>query len=99
LADQKRRFRDRVGCAVREGQLCLDKAAHGKADEVVKGDQFAAADFWKSRRGLLRGDLAALGHQRLVQREAAASSWARAAPQASLLARSSRFQNGAGVFR
>ena len=106
FADQERGLGDRIGGAVREYQFGFDKAAHGKADEIQQRQQFAGADFWKFRLGVFRqpaaafdGSLAALGHQDLVQRAAASSSWPRASIQLVPFWLSSRFQNGALAFR
>ena len=63
------------------------------------GALFAAPNFRTACFGLFRGRLDALCHQLLVQRAAAASSWARASIQFDSLAPSSCFQNGAEVFR
>ena len=101
FADQEGGLGDRIGGAVREHQLGLDEAADRIADEIEQRQQFAGADLRKFRCGpaALRRRFAAFGHQDLVQRAAAASSWSRASIQLVPLALSSRFQNGALVFR
>ncbi len=101
FADQKGGLRDRIGGAVGEHQVSLDKAAHGIADEIEQRQQFAGGDFWQfgCDAASLRRLLHALGHQDLVQRAAAASSCSRASIQLLPLALSSLFQNGALAFR
>ena len=59
LADQEDGFRDRIGRAVGEGEVCFREAAHGIADEIDQREQLAATDFrnlWygAASRGLLR---------------------------------------------
>ena len=100
FADQEGRFRHRIGRSVREYQLGFDEAAHRVADEIEQRHQFAGGDF-RNFRGAAVPDsrCGALGHQDLVQRAAAASSWLRASTQAAPAVPSSRFQNGALVFR
>ncbi len=101
FADQECCFRPRIGGAVREYQLRLRKAAHGVADEIEQRPQFAGRHIARFRRRAhaLGRRLAALGHQDLVQRAAASSSWLRASTQFAPLVPSSRFQNGALVLR
>ena len=107
FADQEGGLRHRIGGAVREHQFGLDEAADRIADEIEQRQQFAGADLAEiSALGLsnrrvprLAGSLAAFGHQDLVQRAAAASSWPRASIQLVPFGLSSRFQNGALAFR
>ena len=101
LADQEGGLGNRIGGAMRKHQLGLGEAADGVADEIEQRQQFARADLGEFRRGraALCRRLCAFGHQRLVQRAAAASSWSRASIQLVPFSLSSRFQNGALVFR
>ncbi|MGY3440314.1 hypothetical protein ACVW17_000315 [Bradyrhizobium sp. USDA 4473] len=101
LADQERGFGDRIGGAVREYELGGVEAAHRVAQEIEQGMKLAGADLRRFGRGWAAPGrrFAALGHQDLVQRAAAASSWSRASIQLAPRALSSRFQNGALVFR
>ena len=101
FADEESGFRKRIGGAVREYQFGLDKAAHAIADEIQQRQQFARADLGKFRCGTapLRWWPPGFGHQDLVQRAAAASSWSRASIQLAPFRLSSRFQNGAFVLR
>ena len=70
--------------------------AHVRTDATIAGADFG--EFRCGRRAFGRR-LAAFGHQDLVQRAAASSSWPRASIQLVPLALSSRFQNGALAFR
>src|SRR6185437_6872650 len=101
FASQKGGLRHRIGGAVREHQLGLDKTAHRVTDEIEQRQQFAARDFW--RFGSTAASPCSLPcarrHQDLVQRAAAASSWSRASIQLLPLAPSSLFQNGALALR
>ena len=101
LADQEGGFGNRIGGAMREHQLGFDEAADGVADEIEQRQQFARTDLGKFRCGqaALRRRFCAFGHQDLVQRAAAASSWSRASIQLVPFSLSSRFQNGALVLR
>ena len=101
LADQEGGLGNRIGGAMREHQFGLGEAADGVADEIEQRQQFACTDLGKFRCGLtaLCRRLCAFGHQALVQRAAAASSWSRASTQLVPFSLSSRFQNGALVFR
>ncbi len=106
FANQECGFRHRIGGAVREHELGLDEAADGVTDVVKQRQQFAGTDLWGFRNGspALGRYLAApgrqdFGHQDLVQRAAAASSWSRASIQLAPFGLSSRFQNGALAFR
>ena len=101
LADQEGGVGNRIGGAMREHQLGFGEAADGVAYEIEQRQQFARADLGKFRNGLaaLRCRLGTFGHQDLVQRAAAASSWSRASTQLVPFPLSSRFQNGALVFR
>ncbi len=101
LADQEGGLGSRVGGAMRKHQFGLGEAAHGIADEIEQRQQFARTDLGEFRRAgaALRRRFCAFGHQGLVQRAAAASSWSRASTQLVPFLLSSRFQNGALVFR
>src|SRR5260221_10596505 len=101
LADQEGGFRHGIGGAVREYQFGLDETADRIADEIEQRPQFAGGDFGDFHGGMaaLRRRPAALRHQDLVQRAAAASSWPRASIQLVPAALSSRFQNGALALR
>src|SRR5215216_6534537 len=101
LADQEGGLRDRIGGAMGKHQLGLGEAADGVADEIEQRQQFAGTDLGELRCGLTAPyrRFCAFGHQDLVQRAAAASSWSRASTQLVPCSLSSRFQNGALVFR
>ncbi len=101
LADQEGSLGNRIGGAMREYQLGLGEAADGVADEIEQRQQFAGTDLggFRPANAALRRRFCAFGHQGLVQRAAAASSWSRASTQLVPFALSSRFQNGALVFR
>src|SRR5688572_5009527 len=99
LADQEDGLGNRIGGAVRKHQIGLGEAADGVADEIEQGQQFAGTDRgrFRSASTALRRRSCAFGHQGLVQRAAAASSWSRASTQLVPFSLSSRFQNGALV--
>ena len=101
LADQEGGLGNRIGGAMRKHQLGLGEAADGIADEIEQRQQFAGADLGEFRwaSAALRRRFCAFGHQGLVQRAAAASSWSRASTQLVPFSLSSRFQNGALVLR
>src|SRR6516225_1275428 len=101
FANQKCRFGDRIGRAVREDEFCFIETADREADEIEQREQFATCGFREYRSGAPAfGDrLGALRHQDLVQRAAASSSCARASTQLAPLDVASRFQNGALVFK
>ena len=103
FAHQKGGFRHRIGGAVRESQFRLVEAACRIANKVKQRQQFAGRDLGKFRCGLrtfaFDRSFGAFGHQDLVQRAAAASSWSRASTQSLPSAPSTRFQNGAFAFR
>src|SRR5258708_5057502 len=101
LADQEGGLGNRIGGAMRKNQLGLGEAADGVADEIEQRQQFAGTDLrrFRSAGAALRRRFCAFGHQGLVQRAAASSSWSRASIQLVPFSLSSRFQNGALVFK
>src|SRR5579872_6405735 len=101
FANQECRLRDRIAGAMDESQFCLDESARPIADEIEQGHQLARANLGKRicRAAAFRRRSRAPGHQDLVQRAAAASSWSRVSIQLAPSAPSTRFQNGALAFR
>src|SRR5437762_1303720 len=81
IADQRGGFRDRIGGAVGKDEFFLRKAAHGVAGEIEERQQFTGADLGRLAAAWLRFGFRAPGHQDLVQRAAAASSWLFASTQ------------------
>src|SRR3954468_7749382 len=75
LADEEGGLRQGISGAMREDEFCLRKAAHRVADKIEQSVQVAAADLECLAVACRRSCFRALGHQDLVQRAAAASSW------------------------